>query len=75
MTRAVIDMQRTAIVTGSSGGIGSAICKAFKAEDWTVIGLDKSSALTTYCDHVISLDLADLGTKDDESFRRTISQK
>ena len=65
-------MQRTAMVTGSSGGIGSAICKAFKAEDWTVIGLDKSSAPTTYCDHVISLDLADLGTKDDNLLKEQL---
>ena len=35
---AVNDMQRTVVVTGSSGGIGSKICEAFKAEKWTVIG-------------------------------------
>ena len=58
-------MQRTVIVTGSSGGIGTKICEAFKAENWTVIGIDKSNAFKTHCDHHITLDLEDLGTKND----------
>ena len=45
------NMQRTVIVTGSSGGIGTKICEAFKAENWTVIGIDKSNAFKTHCDH------------------------
>lgn len=33
---------RVAVVTGSSGGIGSATVEAFQAEGWSVVGLDRS---------------------------------
>lgn len=32
--------KRVVLVTGANGGIGQAICKHFKKEDWFVIGLD-----------------------------------
>lgn len=37
-------MNKLAIVTGSSKGIGRAICTAFLAKGWHVIGLSRSSA-------------------------------
>lgn len=67
-------MQRTVIVTGSSGGIGTKICEAFKAENWTVIGIDKSNAFKTHCDHHITLDLEDLGTKNDNLLRESLAK-
>lgn len=33
-------MSRVVIVTGSSGGIGTAICKEFTQQNWRVIGVD-----------------------------------
>lgn len=43
---------KTIIVTGSSGGIGSAICKKFKTLGWNVVGVDiNPGPLTTHiCD-------------------------
>lgn len=32
--------KKVVLVTGANGGIGQAICKRFKQEDWFVIGLD-----------------------------------
>ena len=33
-------MNKVAIVTGSSGGIGSAVCTEFINQGWDVIGVD-----------------------------------
>ena len=42
-------MNRVAIVTGSSGGIGSAVCKEFIRHGWDVVGVDISdSSLDLY---------------------------
>jgi NAD(P)-dependent dehydrogenase (short-subunit alcohol dehydrogenase family) len=38
--------QRTAIVTGSSGGIGTAICTALRAEGYWVAGFDRPRPVT-----------------------------
>ena len=34
-------MQKTALITGASGGIGRALCAVFQAANYRVIGLDK----------------------------------
>ena len=38
---------KTIVVTGSSGGIGSAICKKFKILGWNVVGVDINPAPST----------------------------
>ena len=51
-------MVKTAIITGSSGGIGSAICETLKQDGWFVIGIDQEVATNTFCDDFLHVDLA-----------------
>lgn len=39
-------MNEVAVVTGASGGIGAAICEALRADQWTVVGLDRAPSGT-----------------------------
>ncbi|WP_430416766.1 SDR family NAD(P)-dependent oxidoreductase [Parasphingorhabdus sp.] len=50
--------KRAAIVTGTSGGIGSAIGKALMQEGWLVIGINRSDTDTDCCDHLVRYDLS-----------------
>jgi NAD(P)-dependent dehydrogenase (short-subunit alcohol dehydrogenase family) len=47
---------KTAIVTGSAGGIGQAIVKTLQKNGWKVVGLDL--AVSDSCDQSITVDLA-----------------
>ena len=51
-------MVKTAIITGSSGGIGSAICETLKQDGQFVIGIDQEVATNTFCDDFLHVDLA-----------------
>ena len=50
-------MIKTAIVTGSAGGIGQAIVINLREAGWRVVGLDL--ATTAACDQSIKVDLSD----------------
>ena len=49
-------MHKSVIVTGSTGGIGKAICAAFKDAGFSVIGVDIRPE-TNYCDSFVQADL------------------
>ncbi|MEO1583650.1 MAG: SDR family oxidoreductase [Planctomycetota bacterium] len=51
--------QRYALVTGSSGGIGSAICKVFSEAGWTVFGVDRRGETTEHVEHFINADISE----------------
>ncbi len=53
-------MKKTAIITGSSGGIGSALCKIFKDADFNIVGIDKEGGTDSNQDHFLSFDLSQL---------------
>ena len=38
------DMARTALITGATGGLGTAVVERFAADGWNVVGVDKRSA-------------------------------
>ncbi len=48
---------RTAMVTGSSGYLGSHVCKLLKANDWKVIGYDTVEPKHSYVDMYIQDDI------------------
>lgn len=52
-----------AVVTGALGGIGSALCRAFREEGYVVVGIDRSSGEPD-ADHHFHFDIA--GLKDGE---------
>ena len=39
-------MNEVAVITGASGGIGAAICEVLRADQWTVVGLDRAPSGT-----------------------------
>lgn len=47
------------VVTGSNGGIGSAIVEAMHAEGWFVIGIDRNPDDRGLCDGFVQYDLAE----------------
>jgi len=58
-------MSRRALITGSSGAIGSALVAAFQAAGWDVVGVDRESAATTAAGvEVIDADLGQVGEVD-----------
>lgn len=50
--------ERTVLITGAAGGIGSALCEEFHGEGWRVIASDKEPACDTPHHGYIKLDLA-----------------
>jgi meso-butanediol dehydrogenase / (S,S)-butanediol dehydrogenase / diacetyl reductase len=50
---------RAALVTGISGGIGSAIGELLRANGWYVIGLDREGSGSAHCDAFLQFDLRD----------------
>jgi NAD(P)-dependent dehydrogenase (short-subunit alcohol dehydrogenase family) len=50
-------MEKTALITGASGGIGRALCQIFKEAEYLVIGLDKIKENNEICDVFIEADL------------------
>lgn len=51
--------RRTAVITGAAGGIGSALCAAFRNAGYLVIGIDRVRVAEP-CDIVIEADIAAL---------------
>lgn len=56
---------KVAVVTGTSGGIGSAIGKALMESGWFVIGINRSDGNQGHCDRLVRYDLADCVNEDD----------
>jgi NAD(P)-dependent dehydrogenase (short-subunit alcohol dehydrogenase family) len=60
---------RSVVVTGANGGIGQALCAAFRKEGWHVIGTDLQDSARAQCDGYIAADLskfcADAAYRDD----------
>ncbi|MCR9260196.1 MAG: SDR family oxidoreductase [Pseudomonadaceae bacterium] len=56
------DSRKAAIITGSSGGIGQAICRKFEESGYLVIGIDQRTA--EYPKESITLDLSDFDAAD-----------
>lgn len=52
-------IKRVALVTGSSRGLGRAICEQLKASGCTVYGLDVVEQNPGHADHLVTADLAD----------------
>ncbi len=52
----------TALITGSSGGIGTALCEAFTAAGYEVIGLDIKETTPQQVTHFVEADLAEMVT-------------
>lgn len=50
-------MEKVALITGSSGGIGLALCQTFKNADYLIIGLDKVKGNDKFIDRFIEADL------------------
>ena len=69
-------MTKSIIITGSSGGIGLSLVKAFKDNGWFVLGIDKvvnSELKEEYlCNKFISFDLA--ACKDEEALKILIQR-
>lgn len=71
---------KTVIVTGAAGGIGQALCLAFRRAGYRVIGTDVKPTVDD-CDVFIPLDLASLSTSDAardeiiESFRSVLEPR
>ena len=55
------------LVTGSNGGIGSAICAVLRKTGFSVLGIDKRADLKGELDKFIHADIADI--LDDEVYR------
>lgn len=51
--------QRFVLITGSSGGIGSAMCSVFHEAGWTVIGVDRRGDDAPAVDEFIEADISD----------------
>jgi NAD(P)-dependent dehydrogenase (short-subunit alcohol dehydrogenase family) len=62
---------KTALITGSEGGIGQVLCKAFKDAHYKVIGLDVHTG-NSCCDDFIKADLREI-CQDEESRLTRIS--
>lgn len=57
--------ERRAVVSGSSSGIGLAICRALLADGWSVAGLDHAPAQIEHSGfHAVELDLCDAAATD-----------
>jgi NAD(P)-dependent dehydrogenase (short-subunit alcohol dehydrogenase family) len=49
---------RTALITGANGGIGRALCAAFRRARWRVVGTDLHASARAKCDAYVSADLS-----------------
>lgn len=48
---------KTALITGATGAIGTALCRAFKGDGFTVIGTDKCDSDAVCSDRFVQVDL------------------
>jgi len=64
---------RAAVVTGAQGGIGVALCKAFKEAGYYTVGIDISEADQDICDAAIRADL-NAAAEDAERGRRLLDE-
>ena len=54
--------EKLAIITGSHGSIGQAICLKLNQMGYDVLGIDKEKNVTTSCpNHFVQLDLKEIG--------------
>lgn len=51
--------RRHVLITGSSGGIGSAVCSVFHEANWDVIGVDRCNVDSPHVDEFIEADISD----------------
>lgn len=58
---------RSVLITGANGGIGRALCAAFREAGWYVIATDKQPSPQVACDRYVSADLSRLGA--DSAYR------
>jgi NAD(P)-dependent dehydrogenase (short-subunit alcohol dehydrogenase family) len=49
---------RSVVVTGANGGIGQALCAAFRKDGWHVIGTDLHDSAQAQCDGYVAADLS-----------------
>ena len=71
------DKKKVVIITGSAGGIGEALCKAFQENGYFVVATGRKMPNTfAYADHTMDLDLNDLVTVSNkpEDFRNSLKQ-
>jgi gluconate 5-dehydrogenase len=52
-----MSIQKTAVITGVLGGIGSQLAKTFKENGYRVVGLDIRDSPSPYCDKFIRFDI------------------
>src|SRR5689334_23121107 len=57
--------KRVAVVTGSSGGVGSAVVDLFQSEAWHVVGLDRSPPAAAVPDEYLEVDIGDQARLDE----------
>jgi len=55
---------RSVIVTGAAGGIGSAICVRLHRDGYWLVGIDRDPPVVGSCDAFVALDLENLGWSD-----------
>ena len=60
---------RVVLVTGSTGGVGTAVTERFRAGGWTIVGVDR--APSSSADHHLVADLADV-TQCRQAVERTV---
>lgn len=65
-------MKKTVLITGANGGIGQALCHAFKAAGYFVIGSDRVAG-TCYCDVFLQADVQQFCTN--QQYRTEIVDK
>lgn len=62
--------ERTVLITGAAGGIGSALCEEFHREGWHVIASDKQQTCDAPYHSYVQLDLARMCTDDQYAHER-----
>ena len=58
-------VMKIAVVTGAAGGIGTAVCALLVEHGWTVIGIDRCLGGASPCQHMLHMDICNLGGEND----------